>query len=186
MQSRVSAERASDIKTEKYRRQRKRHRSRDIAGSERQLPAFGQQCEIERESRESGEAAEKAYVAQLSIPIPLWYRRQGEIAAALGAKERAEAEQTRTQNELATAITEQAQEARTARQQIEMFETGLLKQAEEALRIARVSYQQGAASLFEVIDAQRVHRQMLLEYAQARAAFSIAQARLERWAGGLP
>lgn len=132
------------------------------------------------------EAAETAYLAQLSVPIPLWYRRQGEIAAALGAKERAEAEQIRTQNELVTAITEQAQEARTARQQIELFEKGLLKQADEALRIARISYQQGAASLFEVIDAQRVSRQMLLEYAQALAAFSIAQARLERWVGVLP
>lgn len=132
------------------------------------------------------EAAEKAYVAQLSIPIPLWYRRQGEIAIALGAKERAEAQQLRIQNELVTAITEQAQEARTARQQIQLFEMGLLKQAEEALRISRISYQQGATSLFEVIDAQRVYRQMLMEYAQARAAFSIAQARLQRWAGTLP
>lgn len=132
------------------------------------------------------EAAEKAYLALVSIPIPLWYQRQGEISAALGAMERAKAEQVRSQNELVTAITEQVQEARTATQQIDVFEKGLLKQAEEAVRIASISYQQGVANLFEVIDAQRVYRQMLLEYAQARAAFSIAQARLERWAGVLP
>jgi len=131
------------------------------------------------------EAAESAYLAQLSIPIPLWYRRQGEIAAALGAKERTEAERVRAQNEIATSITEQVQEARTAVQQIDVFEKGLLKQAEEAVRIARISYQQGATGLLDLIDAQRVHRQTLFQYTQARAAFSVALARLERWTGAL-
>jgi len=64
-----------------------------------------------------------------------------------------------------------------------VFEKGLLKQTEETLRIAKISFQQGAASLLEFIDAQRVHRQMLLEYAQARANLSVELARLERWTG---
>lgn len=129
------------------------------------------------------EAAEKAFLAVVSVPLPLWYQRQGHISAALGAMERAKAEQARAQNELVTVFTEQMQEARTATQQIDVFERGLLKQAEEALRIARISFQQGAAGLLDLIDAQRVYRQMLLEYAEARAAFSIARARLERWTG---
>jgi cobalt-zinc-cadmium efflux system outer membrane protein len=131
------------------------------------------------------EAAETAYLARLSVPIPLWYRRQGEITAALSAKERAEAEHVRTQNELVAAITESAEEAHAAQDRIEVFEKGLLKQAEETLRIARISFQQGAASLLELIDAQRVHRQMLLEYTQARANLSVELARLERWTGEL-
>ncbi len=131
------------------------------------------------------EAAETAYLARLSVPIPLWYRRQGEITVALSAKERAEAEQVRTQNDLVTAITESVEEAHAAQDQIEVFEKGLLKQAEETLRIAKISFQQGAASLLEFIDAQRVHRQMLLEYAQARANLSVELARLERWTGEL-
>jgi cobalt-zinc-cadmium efflux system outer membrane protein len=131
------------------------------------------------------EAAETAYLGQLSVPLPLWYRRQGHIAAAIAAKERTEADRVRAQNELVTAITEHAQEVRTASQQIDVFEKGLLKQAEEALRIARISFQQGAAGILDLIDAQRVYRQMLLEYAEARAALSIALARLERWTGAL-
>lgn len=131
------------------------------------------------------EAAETAYLARFSVPIPLWYRRQGEITVALSAKERAEAEQVRTQNELVAAITESVEEAHAAQDQIEVFEKGLLKQTEETLRIAKISFQQGAASLLEFIDAQRVHRQMLLEYAQAQASFSVEMARLERWTGEL-
>ena len=131
------------------------------------------------------EAAETAYLARLSVPIPLWYRRQGEITGALSAKQRAEAEQVRIQNELVAAITESVEEAHAAQDRIEVFEKGLLKQAEETLRIAKISFQQGAASLLEFIDAQRVHRQMLLEYTQARASFSVEVARLERWTGEL-
>ncbi len=131
------------------------------------------------------EAGDESVIAGLSIPIPLWYRRQGEIETALGVKHRAEAERLRVQNELTQAITQYVQDVRTAHEQIQVFETGLLKQAEQTLRVARVSFQQGAASLLDVLDAQRVYRQTLLEYAQVRADLSIALARLERAVGGI-
>ena len=132
------------------------------------------------------EAGDEAYIAGLRLPLPLWYRREGEIEASLGAKDRAEAERVGAQNELIKHMTELAQEARTDREQIEVFEKGLLKEAEEALRIARISFRQGAAGLLELIDSQRVYRQMQLEYAEARAALSMSLARLERWTGELP
>lgn len=74
----------------------------------------------------------------------------------------------------------------TAHVQIQVLEQGLLYQAKEALDIAQFSFRHGATSLLEVIDAQRVYRQTLLEYAQVRADHSIALARLERAVGGLP
>lgn len=132
------------------------------------------------------EAGDEAYLAGLTVPLPLWYRRQGEIEAAMGAKDRAEAERVGAENELIKAVTELVQEVRTDHEQIEVFEKGLLKEAEEALRIARISFRQGAAGLLELIDSQRVYRQMQLEYAEARAALSMSLARLERWTGVLP
>jgi cobalt-zinc-cadmium efflux system outer membrane protein len=53
------------------------------------------------------------------------------------------------------------------------------------LRIAKLSFQQGAASLLDVLDAQRVQRQILFDYAQARFDLSVALARLERAIGGV-
>ena len=131
------------------------------------------------------EAGDEAVTAGLSIPIPLWYQRQGEIETAKGAKHRAEAERLRVQNELTQAITRYVQDIRTAHEQIQVFDMGLLKQAEQTLRVARVSFQQGAASLLDVLDAQRVYRQTLLEYAQVRVDLSIALAQLERTVGGI-
>ena len=129
------------------------------------------------------EAGDESLTAGLSVPLPLWYRRQGEIQTALGAKHRADAERLRAQNELEQAITQYAQEVRTAQDQLQVFETGLLKQAEQTLTVARTSFRHGAATLLDVLDAQRVYRQTLLEYAQVRADLSIALARLERSLG---
>ncbi|MFO0706634.1 MAG: TolC family protein [Nitrospira sp.] len=129
------------------------------------------------------EAGDESLTAGLSVPLPLWYRRQGEIETALGTQHRAEAERARARNELEQAITQHVQEVRTAQDQLQVFETGLLKQAEQTLTVARTSFRQGAASLLDVLDAQRVYRQTLLEYAQARADLSIALARLERYLG---
>lgn len=130
------------------------------------------------------EAGDESVTGGLSIPIPIWYRRQGEIHTALAAKQRLEAERERLRNDLLQALTQHTQEARTAKDQIDIFEQGLLKQAEETLRIAAFSFKQGAASLLELFDAQRVYRQTLFEYAQARADLSIALARLHRATGG--
>ncbi|MBX3236597.1 MAG: TolC family protein [Nitrospiraceae bacterium] len=129
------------------------------------------------------EAGDESVTAGLSVPLPLWYRRQGEIETAMGAKYRAEAERARARNELEQAITQHTQELRTAQDQLHVFETGLLKQAEQTLAVARTSFRQGVASLLDVLDAQRVYRQTLLEYAQVRADLSIALVRLERSLG---
>jgi cobalt-zinc-cadmium efflux system outer membrane protein len=132
------------------------------------------------------EAGDESVTAGLSVPLPIWYRRQGEIGTAMGMHRRAQAERDRFQQELEQTITQHFQEVRTAQEQMQVFEQGLLFQAKEAFDIAQFSFRHGATSLLEVIDAQRVNRQTLLEYAQARADHSIALARLERAVGGLP
>ncbi|MGB4069844.1 MAG: TolC family protein [Nitrospira sp.] len=125
----------------------------------------------------------EAFQGGLSVPVPLWYRRQGEIASSLGVKRREEAELLRTRNELGRAVYQHFQDVRTTAELLEVFEKGLLKQAQEALRLAQFSFQQGASSLLEVLDAQRVQRQILLDYAQARRDLSVSLARLEQAVG---
>lgn len=130
------------------------------------------------------EVGREAVTANLSLPIPLWYQRQGEIAAALGVRRKEEAELFRARNELLRAVNLHYQDAQTTANLIMVFEKGLLRQAEEALRIAQFSFRQGASSLLEVLDAQRVQRQILLDYAQAQYELAIALTRLERAVGG--
>ena len=123
-------------------------------------------------------------VGGVSLPTPLWYRQQGHIAAALGTQRKEEAELIRSRNDLARAINQHAREAETAQDQILVYEEGLLKQAQEALRIAQLSFRQGASSLLDVLDAQRVQRQITVDYNQARFELSLALTRFERAVGG--
>ncbi len=64
-----------------------------------------------------------------------------------------------------------------------MFEKGLLTQAKEAVRIARISFKFGEASLLDVLDAQRMLWQTFQGYAHARFELAIALTELERLLG---
>jgi len=126
----------------------------------------------------------EAFTAGLSVPTPLWYQQQGEIAGALGAKRREEAQLLRQRNVLVKEVNQYFKDAETTAHLIDVFQKGLLKQAQEALRIAQFSFRQGAASLLEVLDAQRVQQQILFDYTQARFDLSVALIGLERSVGG--
>ena len=126
----------------------------------------------------------KSVVAGVSVPTPLWYQKQGHIAEALGTQRKEEAELIRAQNDLGREINQHAREAETAQEQILVYEEGLLKQAQEALRIAQLSFRQGASSLLDVLDAQRVQRQITVDYNLARFELSLALTRFERAVGG--
>jgi len=130
------------------------------------------------------ETGREGVVAGVSLPTPLWYRQQGHIATALGTQRKEEAELLRARNDLARAINQHAHEAETAQDQILVYEEGLIKQAQEALRIAQLSFRQGASSLLDVLDAQRVQRQITVDYNQARFELSLALTRFERAVGG--
>ena len=130
------------------------------------------------------EAGREAVFGGLTVPTPIWYLQQGHIASALGSQRKEEAELLRARNDLARAINQHAREAETAQEQILVYEEGLLKQAQEALRIAQLSFRQGASSLLDVLDAQRVQRQITVDYNQARFELSMALTRFERAVGG--
>ena len=130
------------------------------------------------------EVGREAVIAGMSVPTPLWYRQQGHIATALGTQRKEEAELIRARNNLAREINQHAREAETAQDQILVYEEGLLKQAQEALRIAQLSFRQGASSLLDVLDAQRVQRQITVDYNLARFELSLALTRYERALGG--
>ena len=129
------------------------------------------------------ETGREGMVGGVSLPTPLWYRQQGHIATALGTQRKEEAELLRARNDLTRAINQHAREAETAQDQILVYEEGLLKQAQEALRIAQLSFRQGASSLLDVLDAQRVQRQITVDYNQARFELSLALTRFERAVG---
>lgn len=129
------------------------------------------------------DAGREGFVGGLSIPLPVWDQRQGDMAKALGILRQSEARLQQAKISLKRGIAEQVQLSTTASNQINMFEQGLLKQAKEAVRIARTSFQFGEAGLLDVLDAQRVLWQTFQGYAHARFDLSMALTELERLVG---
>jgi len=154
-------------------------RQRHIQEQQARVPTFTMSGSFQRDAGRQG------FVGGLSVPLPLWSLREGKIAQALGAQRQAEANLLHARNNLVKRITQNFQLSRAAAGQITTYEEGLLKQAREAMRIAKVSFRFGESSLLEVLDAQRVLWQTLSGYAQARYDLSVALAELERSAGKL-
>ena len=116
----------------------------------------------------------------LIVPLPLWNQRQGPIARAAADRARADAlanqQQLSLVYELDTAITA----FRIASQQIETFESGLLREAESALKVAEAAYRLGERGILDYLDAQRTFQAVRVDYINALFDKNAALLEIER------
>ena len=120
----------------------------------------------------------------ISVPLPLWNRKGGEVAKAAAAKSQARHELALTRQELETKLATQYSLYETARRQVESFQKHILPQAGESLRLAQFSYQHGEINLLELLDARRVYRTTEQDYFKALLDYWLARVELWRIAGG--
>lgn len=132
-----------------------------------------------RQLRQTGD---RALIASLSVPLPVFDRNQGNIAAARSGIQSAEARRNsvlaNTQAEIANARSALA----AAEARVIALEGSGIGQAREALRLAQLSYRAGKSSLLELLDAQQAYASTQAELIAARRARAEAQATLARQA----
>jgi cobalt-zinc-cadmium efflux system outer membrane protein len=104
----------------------------------------------------------------VSIPIPIFNRREGQIAEAQAAVRQADSFADFRRLQLTAAVERAYGQYTVAQSQVQMFESGIILQAEEALRAAEAAFRFGERSIIEVLDAQRVLRASRLEYLNAQ------------------
>lgn len=130
-----------------------------------------------RQFRGSGDMA---LVAGVSMPIPVFDRNQGNIAAA---RANVTSFQARRANTLAT-VTIRARNAiaavEAAQARVRALEGAAVPEAFEALRLAQLSYREGRTALIELLDAQNAYRSAELALIDARLALALATAELGR------
>jgi cobalt-zinc-cadmium efflux system outer membrane protein len=125
-------------------------------------------------------------MAGLSVTVPLFYRRRGEINAAVADTARARETLEFRRYEIGQLLESAWQALQIAKRRVEMFEGGIIKEAESALRIAQAAYRFGERGLIDVLDTQRVLRGILLDALQARFDLQAAAAEVDRLRANYP
>jgi cobalt-zinc-cadmium efflux system outer membrane protein len=116
----------------------------------------------------------------VSIPLPLWNRRQGPIAEAQAEINHAQATRDGLRLRLTTDLESAYGEYQVADEQVRSFQTGALREAQSALTGAEAAYKAGERGIIDVLDAQRVLRSVRLEYLNAQFDREAALIDLER------
>lgn len=116
----------------------------------------------------------------VAVPLPLWNQRTGPIGEAHANKERAIAEQERIRFSLLGELEQAYGRYQIARRQMEVFENGLMRDAESALKVAEAAYRYGERGILDYLDAQRVFRSTRMDYLNARYELQFALVDIER------
>ena len=119
----------------------------------------------------------------LAIPLPLWNKREGQIAEALAGVKEVNAVLSERELALNRDLESAYQRYLIARQQLNSFENGLLSQSEAVLKTAEAAYRYGERGILEYLDAQRTYRIVRKDYFAARYDYVTAMLEIERVLG---
>lgn len=105
--------------------------------------------------------------AGVTVPLPFGNRNQGGIARAEATAQVAEASLRATRNRALAEVESAYRAYETARELVQAYEAGLLRQADESRDIQLAAYREGAAELISLLDAQRTRAEVRSNYARA-------------------
>lgn len=118
-----------------------------------------------------------------SIPLAIFNRNQGEIARTRYAITQAQESQKQTSNQVVTDVHDAYYNVQTDDQIVQLYLGGYLAEAQADRDIAEYSYQRGAASLLDFLDAERNYRTTQLAYRHVLAAYLTALEQLREAVG---
>jgi len=119
----------------------------------------------------------------ISLDIPLWSFKSKEIREAESLTRMEEEELRALRLEISAEVRSWISQLRLSEQSLQIFHQGLLKQAEESLKISEVSYAQGEISLIDYLDSQRTYFSILNDYQDSLYRWNADKAALEKAIG---
>jgi cobalt-zinc-cadmium efflux system outer membrane protein len=119
-------------------------------------------------------------IAGANVRIPIFYRRRGEIDTAIYDSARIRETLEYRRYEISQLFESAWQALQIAQRRVDMFEGGLIKEAENAVQVAQAAYRFGERGLIEFLDTQRILRGILGDSLQARFDLQAAVAEIDR------
>ncbi|VCU70206.1 Cobalt-zinc-cadmium resistance protein CzcC precursor [Pigmentiphaga humi] len=114
------------------------------------------------------------------VSVPIWDRRQGPVAEAQATVIRMRSLMQAREFELTQQLDSAYQEFQIAASQADALESGIVRQAEAALRVAEAAYRYGERGIIDYLDAQRVLRTARNDLIAAQFDLQTAAIEIER------
>jgi cobalt-zinc-cadmium efflux system outer membrane protein len=118
-----------------------------------------------------------------SVPLPVFNKNQGEIARTQYAVAQSQFQQKAAEQQVLTDVQNAYEGLRRSEQMLQLYNKGYLDKATQSLDITKFSYEHGAASLLDFLDAERSYRSTELSYRQALATYMTALEQLRQAVG---
>jgi len=118
-----------------------------------------------------------------NLPLPIFDRNQGEIRRTQFAITQSEAQATAASQTVLTDVTNAFEAVRSNSEVVQLYTSGYLDNAKQSRDITQYAYQKGAATLLDLLDAERSYRATQLAYRQALASFMTAVEQLRAAVG---
>jgi cobalt-zinc-cadmium efflux system outer membrane protein len=119
----------------------------------------------------------------LSFDLPIHDRNQGEIARSQTAVRQALESESSTEVGVRTDVVNAYYGLQTADQIASLYESGYLNQATQSRDVTLYAFGRGAATVLDVLDAERSYRSTQLGYRQAIAAYMTAAEQVNQAVG---
>lgn len=124
---------------------------------------------------------------QVGVPIPVFNKNQGNIAAARAELMRASKEVERIENSIQARIGAVSRDYDASLAAVKKYSSEILPNAQEGLDLAEVAYKAGETSFVQVLVARRTYFDTNLQYIASQAQLAQAGARVDGYVltGGL-
>src|SRR5664279_5070972 len=118
-----------------------------------------------------------------NIPLPVFNKNQGEIARTQYAVTQSQFQLKAAEQQVLTDVRNAYEGLHRSEQMVQLYDKGYLDKATESLDITKFSYEHGAASLLDFLDAERSYRSTELSYRQALATYMTSLEQLRQAVG---
>src|SRR5262249_4822675 len=136
------------------------------------------------EREETGEDIRQTFGGGMAVPLPLWNRHTGAIAAAQCRTRAAEHERTTLQHVAATEIATTVAELQRLRTSLQLFQEAILPQSRENLALLQQAFAAGEIGIVPLVTEQRAFIDRHNDYLETRFAYRTSLVTLESLVGG--
>jgi len=126
---------------------------------------------------------EQTYSVGVTIALPLWDQKKGEIQTATAEQAKAFAELEKVRLEVRGEVTKSAEALRIASSQLALYSAAFLEKMKAFVQQAEQGYAQNATTLIIYLDAKRTYFDALTDYYEALSKVAESRADLESAVG---